>query len=114
MRHFKAKICFDHLNRDLKDIDIHIYVEDLSEADAPSKIFSEKHLRGVSIRANEGVFCTDVTYPDVSPVGELSIRIHVDTSGSGTMEEGDYFTTSVHHLAQHPLSKQEDIHVSRI
>ena len=114
MHHFKANIHFEDLSCDLKDVDIHIYVEDLSEVDAPPKILSESHLLGVSIKQAEGVFNTDVEYPEVSPDVELSMRIHVDTTGSGTMAEGDYFTTSVHRIEQHSASRQEDVYLSRI
>lgn len=114
MKHAKTRIHFEDLFQDLNNVDIHIYVEDLSEADAPAKILLEKHLEGVSIRQGEAVFYTDVVYPDVSLDVTLFMRVHVDTTGSGTMSEGDYLTTSAYQLTQKCASTQEDIHVSRI
>jgi putative lipoprotein len=71
-----------------------IQVEDVSRADAPSVVVAEQRLHGVSLRPGETLpFAVEVPGDRVDPQSHYSVRIHVDVSGSGDVESGDFVST---------------------
>ncbi len=115
MNRLEVAIHFDNLETNLPDANVHIYIEDISEAGAPSKTLSENHLYHVSVESDPAIFHASVDFPPSAPDADLSLRVHVDVNGDGDLTPGDYLTTSIHslkRLAAKPA--QQDVLVSRI
>jgi putative lipoprotein len=71
-----------------------IQVEDVSRADAPSVVVAEQRLHGVSLRPGEALpFDVEVPGERIDPSSHYSVRVHVDVSGSGDVERGDFVST---------------------
>jgi uncharacterized lipoprotein YbaY len=78
----------------LEAAEVVIQVEDVSRADAPSVVVAEQRLHGVSLRPGKTLpFAVDVPGDRVDPRSHYSVRIHVDVSGSGDVEPGDFVST---------------------
>ena len=71
-----------------------VQVEDVSRADAPSTVVAEQRLEHVPLRDRDHLdFAIDVPADAINPRGMYSLRAHVDTSGSGSVERGDLVST---------------------
>ena len=71
-----------------------IQVEDVSRADAPSVVVAEQRLHGVSLQPGEALpFDVEVPGERIDPSSHYSVRVHVDVSGSGDVERGDFVST---------------------
>jgi len=76
-----------------------VVLEDVSRADAPSRVIAAQDLGPRAFRAGEHI-------PFRLPAGAVdakhmySVRVHVDISGSGEVERGDYVSTDASHRAR--------------
>jgi putative lipoprotein len=78
----------------LEAAEVVIQVEDVSRADAPSVVVAEQRLHGVRLRPGEALaFAVEVPSERVDPQSHYSVRVHVDVSGSGDVERGDFVST---------------------
>jgi putative lipoprotein len=74
--------------------EIVIQVEDVSRADAPSVVVAERRLRGVRLQPSKTIpFAVDVPDDRIDARAHYSVRVHVDVSGSGIVQQGDYVST---------------------
>ena len=77
-----------------KPVDVLVYVEDVSRADAPSVVVGEQILKGVSLRSGEALpFAIEVTANNIDERNLYSVRVHIDTSQSGDTTLGDFVST---------------------
>lgn len=114
MNHIDLIIHFDHLEEDLSEVDLYIYLEHLSEADAPSRIVAQYPLKGVSIASAESNARVRLETADLSTDDELSVRVHADVDRSGSMSPGDYLTTSQTLVPPLPHSGPLTVHLQKI
>jgi putative lipoprotein len=92
-----------------------VQVEDVSRADAPSVVVGEKRLGRVRLEASQAVpFEVEVPADRVDPSASYSLRVHVDTSGSGQVEPGDLLTTQSHPVLTRGYGNQASVEVQRI
>jgi putative lipoprotein len=71
-----------------------VQVEDVSRADAPSVIVAEQRLRGIRLQRGETLrFAVEVPRERIDSRSHYSVRVHVDVSGSGNVERGDFVST---------------------
>ncbi len=71
-----------------------VQVEDVSRADAPSLVIGEQRHQRVRLRAAVALpFEVEVPARLVHAKGSYSARVHVDMSGSGTVDVGDLIST---------------------
>ena len=73
-----------------------VRVLDVSRADAPSQIVAEHRLHDVEVKAGDGVETIPFYLDEVEgrdQRADLTVAIHVNWSGSGNVEQGDYLTT---------------------
>ena len=111
---FPLMIVFDELDTNLVGVDLHIYVEDIGEADAPSKLLDHKTIPNVTIRGQPPVYVARLEAPPLGDNAQVSIRVHADTDRSGTMTSGDYLSTSVCALPRQMPPLGLDVRVHRI
>lgn len=68
---------------------VRVRVEDVSRADAGAVVVGEQVLRDVSLAGLR----FEVAVADVDPSARYTVRVHVDLTGSGTLDAGDLLTT---------------------
>jgi uncharacterized lipoprotein YbaY len=72
-----------------------VEVRDAALADAPSVLLAAQVYERVPLRAGDLLpFALDV--PDVPARAVLSLRVHVDVDGDGTVRAGDLLSTRFH------------------
>jgi uncharacterized lipoprotein YbaY len=70
-----------------------IELEDISRADAPSQVVARLLLPPQELHGDDLIpFTLGVTASALNEQHIYSIRVHVDVSGSGQVERGDYVT----------------------
>lgn len=102
----------------LKPVDatVHVRLLDTSRADASSVELADQTIQGVSLGGEDaggGVrFAFDA--PDLPPGRGYSLAAHVDVSGSGHVEEGDYITMESVPVEPRSASARLEIPVRRV
>lgn len=69
-----------------------VEVRDVSRADAPSTVVGAQVRTDVRLSPGSRLpFSVDV--PEIDPAASYGLRVHIDRSGSGTVESGDLLNT---------------------
>ena len=114
MSNYSLSIVFDDLDADLVGVDLHIYFEDISEAGAPSKLLVQRAISKVTIPRSQPVYPASLEAPVFDSGAQVSVRVHVDTSRSGTTTAGDYLSTSVCPVPRSAPAASIEVRVQRI
>lgn len=92
-----------------------VQVEDITRADAPSVVIAEQRLDDVPLgEANELPFAIDLPAQLIDPRAMYSVRAHVDTTGSGTVERGDLITTQTYPVLTRGAADEVRVEVRRV
>jgi putative lipoprotein len=91
-----------------------IQVEDVSRADAPSRVVAERRIEDVPLDGRPLAFEVLVPDDDIDERGMYSIRVHVDVSGSGQVEAGDMITTQSYPVLTGGSPEEATVAVRRI
>lgn len=111
----KGDIEFEDLTSPIDGATIYIRVEDVSRADAPATRLVEQVISNVMLTGQGRVtvpFSMQVSLPD--PSEQYSLRVHVDLSGNGLVEAGDYITTQSHPVSASTGSTRMLVKVNRV
>ena len=92
-----------------------IQIEDVSRADAPSKVVGEQRIPNPKLEAGESFsFEIEVPAEAIDDKGLYSVRAHVDVSGSGEVEKGDMLSTQSYPVLTHGYPEEARVEVKRI
>lgn len=91
-RVIEGDILFEDLQSPFSGATVHVRLEDVSLADAPSKVLSEVVLHDVSVNVKSFSVPFSIRIPALDERSMYSLMVHVDVSGSGTVTKGDYLT----------------------
>lgn len=92
-----------------------VQIEDVSRADAPSKVVAEKRIPNPKLEPGEAVpFELEVPEEAIDEKAIYSVRAHVDVSGSGEVEEGDLLSTRSYPVITRGYSEEARIEVRQI
>lgn len=80
---------------------------DVSRADGLDETLAEQVLRGISVSAPGEEFAFALDAPMLDPRGTYTIEAHLDVSGSGEVEVGDYRT--MEHFGVDPASPRQTL-----
>jgi uncharacterized lipoprotein YbaY len=76
----------------VRDATVYVRLEEVSRADAPSRIVAEQVLRGVTYEPGQPLqFELRGTVP--ADRASYRLRVHVDVDGDGQVSRGDYVST---------------------
>jgi hypothetical protein len=114
MSNYLLRIVFKDLDADLIGVDLHIYLEDISEADAAAELLGQQTILNVTVPRNQPVYLASLEVPAFGAGAQVSVRVHVDTSGSATPSPGDYLSTSVCSIPRPVPAEGVVVHVHRI
>ena len=87
-----------NISRD-KSRNVLIEVRDTSLADAPSTVVAEQQLKNVPL-APSGAIPFSLEVPDVQSQRQLSLRVHLDLDGTGTVTAGDLMNVQAYPVTQ--------------
>jgi putative lipoprotein len=91
-----------------------VQVEDVSRMDAPSQVIAEQQIDDVPLDGTSVAFEVAVPAGLVDERASYSVRVHVDVSGSGVVEQGDLITTQSYPVLTHAAPETARIEVRRI
>lgn len=70
-----------------------VELEDVSRADAPSRVVASRQLEAGSLSGSDVIpFVLEVPTDALDESNDYSLRAHLDLNGSGRIERGDYIT----------------------
>jgi len=75
-----------------------IEVRDISLADVPSKLITEKRLDNVALKA-DGRINFNILVPEVEANRTLTLQVHISLDGSGRVKSGDLLTTAIYPIS---------------
>jgi len=95
--------------------DVAVYVEDVSRADAPAGVLAERRERRVRLKPG-GTLSLDVVIPteNMDQRRSYSVRVHVDSSGSGEIEKGDLVSTQAHPVLTQGYGREVTVPVKKV
>lgn len=70
----------------------YVRMEDVSRADAPSRVISEQILRNVSYSPQQNGIAFVLHGMMPTPSGRYTISVHIDLNNNGKIDPGDYIT----------------------
>ena len=98
-----------------KPVDVLVYVEDVSRADAPSAVVGEQILKGVSLHSGEALsFTIEVATNNINERNLYSVRVHIDTSQSGDITIGDFVSTQSYPVLTRGYGTEVRVNVKRV
>ncbi|WNM61900.1 YbaY family lipoprotein [Candidatus Nitrospira neomarina] len=96
-------------------VDVVIYVEDVSRADAPSIVVGMQRQHGVLLHAGSMVqFVVEIPVELVDQRRSYSVRAHIDVSGSGEVKVGDFVSTQTYPVLTHGHGTSVYVSVKRV
>jgi putative lipoprotein len=92
-----------------------VQIEDVSRADAPSKVVAETRIPNPRLEPGKAVpFELEVPEAAIEDKGMYSVRAHVDMSGSGEVEEGDLLSTQSYPVITRGYTEEARVEVRQI
>jgi putative lipoprotein len=98
------------------EVDVIVRIEEVSRADAAAEVVATHHFTTVLPRSGGTSlpFAFPIDEVALDPRGTYTIRCHIDTSGTGSVERGDYLSTAFQTVAVPLGSDPLVVHVQRI
>lgn len=99
----EGDILFEDVSSSFSGATVYIRIEDVSIADAASKVVVEKSIHNVACAV--GGQCSipfSIRYSDLDERAMYTLSVHVDVDGSGVITPGDYIT-----MESYPLSSSQ-------
>ena len=92
-----------------------VQIEDVSRADAASKVVAEQRIPNPKLEPGEAVpFELEVPEAAIDDQAMYSVRAHVDVSGSGEVEEGDLLSTQSYPVITRGYPEEARVEVKQI
>lgn len=111
----EGKIIFDRLAKSFSHGTVYIYLEDVSMADAPSRVISEQVIADVDLVATQDPAIEFVLYGKIHDYNaSYAIRVHADIDRDGKLSKGDFINMESYHVLTHGYPKNILIHVRQI
>jgi uncharacterized lipoprotein YbaY len=97
----------------LRDARVYVRLEDMSRADASSRIVAEQILSGADFAQGAPLqFELRGALPDGS--GQCNLRVHVDVDGDGQVSPGDYVSTESYPVTPSTAPQDLQVRVHRV
>ena len=111
----EGKIIFDRLAKSFSHCTVYIYLEDVSMADAPSRVIFEQVIADVDLVATQDPAIEFVLYGKITDYNaSYAIRVHADIDRDGKLSKGDFINMESYHVLTHGYPKNIIIHVRQI
>lgn len=95
--------------------EVRVLIEDVSRADAYSPVIAVQHQHAVPLEdACVVPFEVEVPEEAVDPGNDYSIRVHIDISGSGEIEVGDFVSTQSYPVLTRGYPSEAKVDVRKV
>jgi hypothetical protein len=89
-RQVTVELVFPRLASDLEIANVRVLIEDTGEADAAAQTVARQDFASVRVSQGAGTLTLQVPVPNLAGASAPAIRVHVDTKGTGKVQEGDF------------------------
>lgn len=99
-----------------QEVTVLLQLQEVSRADAAADVVATERHTTTLPATGAGSLPFELSYDEsaLDPRGTYLIRCHIDTTGSGTVDRGDYLTTAFRALPTPPDDRSVVIQVQRI
>lgn len=99
-----------------QEVTVVLRLEDIGRADAAAEVVAERTFTATMTGSDPASLAFELPVEEerLDPRGTYSLRCHVDTTGSGSVERGDYLTTALHLLTLPVGDEPVSVRVQRI
>ena len=106
---------FDSDAPPFEDATVRVKLRDVTQTDAPARTVAEQVVKGVSLRRPGGAIPFELrSAARLRPGQAYLLEAHVDLTGSGEIEPGDFITMASHPVTPGPSPARVDVAVHRI
>jgi len=92
--HFiKGEITVEN-GKSFQNATIYVRLEDVSKADAPSKVLSESILKNVNFDSSSAAIPFDLTVESIDDNSDYNVSVHIDLNNNGKLDKGDFINMS--------------------
>lgn len=98
-------------------VDVTVYVEDVSRADAPSVVVGKQRFNNFALRSGGGgplKFKIEIPVDEIDERRSYSVGVHVDHSKTGDVTKGDFISTESYPVLTRGYGKEARVSVKRI
>ncbi len=111
----KGDIFLEDAQRSFTGATVHVRLEDVSYADAPSSVVAEQTIRDVSHESGIEHIVNFTLYGDApDEKGRYIVTVHVDLHGQGRVTQGDYLSMESYPVLNHCRPSQVSVHVREV
>jgi uncharacterized lipoprotein YbaY len=98
-----------------ESVNVIIYVEDISRADAPSIVIGVQRQEGIFLQGGSTLqFQVEVSEKRLDSRHMYSVRVHIDVSKSGEVTVGDFVSTQTYPVLTHGYGTSVKVKVRRV
>ena len=109
-----GRIRFDDHAGPVHDATVRVRLEDVSQADAPSRQVSYLEIPNYSHTPGDEPLEFTITACSLDPARRYSIRVHLDLDGSGEYSRGDQITTQSYPVTTHGYPNTVEVQLHQI
>lgn len=111
----KGEIFLEDAQRSFAGATVHVRLEDVRYADAPSRVVAEHTIRDVSHESGIEHIVSFTLYGDApDEKGSYIVTAHLDLSGQGRITPGDYLSMESYPVLTHGRPSQVSVHVREV
>ena len=111
----KGEIFLEDAQRSFTGATVHVRLEDVSYADAPSRVVTEQMIRDVSHESGTENILNFTLYGDApDEKGRYIVTVHVDLHGQGRVTRGDYLSMESYPVLTHGRPSQVSVRVREV
>ncbi len=110
-----GEVLLGEAKRSFTGATVHVQLEDVSYADAPSRVVAEQVIPDVSYEPGTERTLRFALYGDVPDrTGRYVVTAHVDLHGQGRVSQGDYLSMESHPVLTHGNPDQVSVRVREV
>lgn len=108
-----GQVLFDADSQPLSNATLYVRLEDVSRADAQSRIVAERVIRGVSSQTSSPLLF-EIRGNLGSEGRQVNVRVHIDVDGDGQISPGDYISMQSYPVSLSANAPHVQVHVHRV
>ena len=113
MHFIKGEIIVENTNS-VHDATIYIRLEDVSKADAPSKVLSELILKNVNFDNTTKAIPFTLSIESIDKHISYNVSVHIDVNKNGKLDKGDFINMAIYPILTYGYSNYIKIKTKQI
>ena len=104
MHFIKGEVTVEN-GKSFQNATIYVRLEDVSKADAPSKVLAETILKNVNFDSSTVVIPFDLTVESIDDNSDYNVSVLIDLNNNGKLDKGDFINMSTFYKICHLWDK---------